>query len=208
MMSEEEKILSELEGEDVRLPSQDDAGGQMALLREDLANGLRKVLDAFEQRLAYDEAKERQIDRLHAELQEYKGDLLARALRPILSALIRLYDDMDKMIDGLEGRPPEEVTVDRMFKVLRDFHEDIELLLRDHGVEPYRDFELGDDFNGRRQQAAGLVATDDPGRQGQIAERLRPGFQYGQTILQKERVKVFRHVPAEEQQETAKRGQE
>ena len=212
-MEEDEKNGSEADGEDHGFSVYEDVGKQIGALKESLVNGFSEVLEAFERRLAYDEHKERQIDRLHSELQEYKADLLAKALRPIFSALIRLHDDIDKMIGGLKMRPPEEVTVERMFKVVQDFHEDIEILLRDHGVEAYQDYELGDEFNGRRQQAAGLVATDDAERQGRIAERLRPGFQYGQTVLQKERVKVFRQVqaearPAETRQETTNDGQE
>ena len=46
--------------------------------------------------------RERVIDRLHAELQEYKQDLLLKVQRPIFVDLIQLHDDIGKMI---EARP-------------------------------------------------------------------------------------------------------
>ena len=44
--------------------------------------------------------RERVIDRLHAELQEYKQDFLLKVQRPIFIDLIQLHDDIGKMIDA------------------------------------------------------------------------------------------------------------
>ena len=42
------------------------------------------MLDAFDQKLAFDNFKEKQIDRLHEEMQGYKNDLLLKAARPLI----------------------------------------------------------------------------------------------------------------------------
>jgi len=49
------------------------------------------LLDAFNQKLAFDNFKEKQIDRLHEELQAYKSDLLLKATQPLIAAMIKLH---------------------------------------------------------------------------------------------------------------------
>ena len=56
-----------------------------------LSNLEARLLDAFNQKLAFDTFKEKQIDRLHEELQGYKSDLLLKATQPLIAAIIKLH---------------------------------------------------------------------------------------------------------------------
>ena len=47
--------------------------------------------------------REKVVDRLHAELQEYKQDLLLNTLRPVFIDLIQLHDDFGKVAAVPEG---------------------------------------------------------------------------------------------------------
>jgi hypothetical protein len=62
-----------------------------------------RLTEVFERKLAFDGFKEKQIDRLHEELQSYKGDLLRKATRPLLSALIKLHGDVIRLGNGVRG---------------------------------------------------------------------------------------------------------
>ena len=154
-----------------------------------LAEGLAALLEEFRGKLALDRFKEDQIARLHEELQAYKSDLVNKTARQLLQGLIRLHDDLGKMASALRQKPPEELTPERFFQQFAGFQDDIELLLGQHGVERFQ--APGDAFDPRRQTVIRAVQTDDPGRVGQIAERLRPGFEQGEVLLQKERVAVY-----------------
>ncbi len=158
-------------------------------LQATMAQGFADLLRAFEDKLAYDRAKERQIDRLHAELQEHKRDLVAKVKRPMIQGLVRLHDDLGKVIAALGRRTPEELTPQRFFNAFDGFADDIELLLGQHGIEAFS--VPGQEFDPRRQTALRTEATDDPDLAGTIAERLRSGFAEGETLLQKERVAVY-----------------
>lgn len=148
-----------------------------------------RILQAFGDKLAFDAFKEAQVERLHAELQQHREGMLQQATRPLLSAVIRLHDDLGKVVASLRQRPPEEITPERAFRALDGFREDLELLLSRHGVEP---FDPPDDvFDPRMHTALRTVPTEDPDRAGRIAERLRPGFSQGEALLQKARVAVF-----------------
>ncbi len=174
--------------EAVEAPAPDPFTG-LEILEATIADGFADLLRVFEDKLAYDRAKERQIDRLHGELQEHKRDLVAKIKRPLIQGLVRLHDDLGRVVAALGRRPEEELTPKRFFNAFAGFADDIELLLGQHGIEAFS--APGEDFDPRRQTALRTETTDDPDLAGTVAERLRPGFAEGQALLQKERVAVY-----------------
>jgi molecular chaperone GrpE (heat shock protein) len=168
-----------------------------------VAVGFTELLQEFRDKLALDQFKEDQIARLHEELQAYKADFIQKTAREILQGLIRLHDDLGKTAVSLRQKPVEELTPERFFQQFAGFQDDIELLLGQHGVE--RVEAEGEAFDPRRQTALRTVATEDLNRVGRVAERLRPGFEQGQVLLQKERVAVY--VLVNGQNDTVQGGQ-
>jgi molecular chaperone GrpE (heat shock protein) len=154
-----------------------------------IATGVSSILGEFRDKLALDRFKEDQITRLHEEVQAFRNDLVLRTVRQVLQGLIRLHDDMGKVAASLRERPAEELTPERVFQQIEGFRDDVELLLGQHGVERFE--AAVEEFDPRRQTALRTVPAGDPAQVGRIAERLRPGFEQGETLLQKERVAVF-----------------
>ena len=76
-------------------------------------------------------------------------------------------------------------------KLLAGVRDDVEVLLEHHGVVRFG--VLGHRFDPRRQTAVEKVADPDPDRAGDVARRVRPGFEQGQDLIVKERVAVFYH---------------
>ena len=62
-----------------------------------LSDRLEQVEALLKREIRAEAAREKVIDRLHAELQEYKQDLLLSTLRPVFIDLIQLHDDIGKM---------------------------------------------------------------------------------------------------------------
>jgi molecular chaperone GrpE len=154
-----------------------------------LESGISKVLNAFEQKIAFDASKQQQIDRLHAELQEYRTDLIAKTNRPLVNGLIRLHDDIGKLIENLKSKSTEQVEPDKLFHTIGGIQEDVEILLDQNGVVAFT--ESSDTFEPRRQRALKNVLTIEEEKVGKVAERVRPGFEQGDEIIKKELVRVF-----------------
>jgi len=149
----------------------------------------RRILTAFEEKLAFDTVKEKQLDRLHDELQRYRSDLVTKAIRPVFQSVIRLHDDLGKVLDALAREEPSQVTPERLLKLLRSFHDDVELALNNNGVSSVRtETEI---FDPRRQRVLRTVETTDASQVGKLAGRLRPGFEYEGNLIEKERVAVY-----------------
>lgn len=171
------------------LPSKKDASVAIERLEAAVATGFADLRQEFQDQFALDRFKEEQITKLHDELQAYRNDLVNRTARQILQGVIRLHDSLGKVVTALRQKPAEELTPERFFQQLDGFRDDIELLLDQHEVKP---FEVsGEELDPRRQTAVNKIPTEDTALVGHVAERLRPGFEQGEALLQKERVAVY-----------------
>jgi len=168
----------------------DGAAGPSAATIESAVNaGVERILAAFEAKLAYDASKQIQVDRLHSELQQHRGDLVARVARPLVHGMIRVHDDMGKLLSALRAKSADELTPERFFSLLEGLQEDVEIVLGQNGVAAYR--EPGGPFDPRRQRVLRKVGTGEEALAGAVAESIRPGFEQGTEILEKERVATY-----------------
>jgi molecular chaperone GrpE len=136
----------------------------------------------FDREIRAESTREKIVDRLHAELQEYKGDLLLNAMRPIFVDLIQLHDDVGKMAATQDDDKP-------VASLLAGIQQGIEDILYRQGIEPFAN--ESDTFDARRQRAVSTVATDDPALARRVADRHRKGFVAGDKIIRPEVVSVF-----------------
>lgn len=173
-----------------------DPGGLMDRLRA-LETGLGHKLDAlqtaFNREVRAESTREKVVDRLHAELQEYKQGLIFGILRPVFIELIQLHDDIGKLAAGSTtgtDTPPE---VQRLLGLILGYQQAIEDILYRHGVETYT--HDADTFDPRRQRAFSTVTTDDASLNKTVATRVRPGFQSGDKVVRPEVVTVYAHKP-------------
>ena len=171
----------------------DEWGRAIEALGDRLSQRLDMIQTVLEREARAEATRERVVDRLHAELQEYKQDLLLKVQRPIFIDLIQLHDDIGKMI---EARTTGDGNIDRNVAV-RGLLESIQVAIEDilyrQGVEPFA--AAADAFDPRRQRAVATVATDDPTRNKAIAARLRKGFQAGEKLIRPELVSVYTFRP-------------
>ena len=158
-------------------------------LGERLTRRLDSLQALLEREQRAETSRERVVDRLHAELQEYKQDLLLKVQRPIFVDLIQLHDDLGKMI---ETRAPADAEPERT-AALRGTLESIQTAIEDilyrQGVEPFS--VEGCAFDPRRQRAVSTMATEDSRLNKTIAARLRAGFQAGEKMIRPEIVSVY-----------------
>ncbi len=156
---------------------------QLGTLVEHRLTGLQTL---FDREIRAEATRERIVDRLHAELQEYKQDLLLKVQRPIFIDLIQLHDDIGKMIEAQPADEPDRAAA--LLGTLESIRTAIEDTLYRQGVEPFQN--EGKEFDPRRQRSVTTVPTDDPERNKTIAGRLRPGFQAGDKLIRPEIVSV------------------
>lgn len=131
----------------------------------------------------------KEIAGLRAELRHFREADAERRLDPILISLIRLSDAVARRVAAFRRLPPESLRADELLEQFDGVELDLSLLLEKYEISAYR--EEKEIFEPRLQQVAGMELTEDPGKIGRIAARIRPGFLHRERIIMKERVAVY-----------------
>ena len=121
---------------------------------------------------------------MHGELEQYRHGLTHEFLRPVLTDLVRLHDDLTAQAEGGD---------DGAARIAEYVRGSIEETLARNGVESYTVDEP--EVDRRRQKVIGVVATDDPALHRTVAQRTRPGFRFGDRILRPEWVHAYQFDP-------------
>jgi molecular chaperone GrpE (heat shock protein) len=161
-----------------------DISGQSIQL-ERVLKTLATLQGSFDAKIRYDEAKERQIAALHQELETHRQGLYQQILRPVLTDLIGIYDEIANHLAAGENGDP----VGGAGSLL----EMVEGVLERYSVISYRC--EGDDIDRARQRVIDVESTDDAELNRRLARRLRPGFELDGKILRPEWVIAYRHAP-------------
>ncbi|WP_412542643.1 nucleotide exchange factor GrpE [Longispora sp. K20-0274] len=116
-------------------------------------------------------ARERTIDRLHEENQRLRVGERQLLLRPVVTDLHRLRDDLLRQAGGL----PEAVTREQTAALLASYVVSVEQTLERCGVRVLR-AEPGEAYDPYRHRAVGTVPAGGPEGDGLVSEVLGDGY--------------------------------
>lgn len=158
-----------------------------------ITKGMENLQNAFDSKIKYDGSKDKIIDSLHTELQTYRDDLVFKILRPVITDLIDMHRDINSMLGYEKKTDGETVPTTRLLNTLESFQSTIVEILARNEVEAFS--EPGESFVPKRQRSIRVLETDDPAKDGTIADRLRCGFIYEDRLIAHEQVAVYRYQP-------------
>jgi molecular chaperone GrpE (heat shock protein) len=132
---------------------------------------LGRIADASERYHARAEQREGVIDYLRSELDVLRRGERRGLLRPLLTDMCRLRDDLLKQADTL----PTDFDAAKAAVLLRSYAETIELTLESNGVITYTP-DSGDAFNPRMHRRTTGEPTADATLAGHVAAIRRDGY--------------------------------
>lgn len=154
-----------------------------------LKDQIRELSGEFETKLKYDEHKNKIIDGLHRELQEYREGLIQKHFHSMITDAIKIIDDIRKLKAHYEDEPPTENTLPSLLSFLEDIASDIEELFSWQGVSPFR---CGaEHFDNTCQRVVKKIETKDPEEDKKVAGSIRPGYEWDGKVLRPEMVAVY-----------------
>jgi molecular chaperone GrpE (heat shock protein) len=173
------------------LPEAAAAAGVGGLINrlDGLQDSMNQLAGEFQAKLKYDAHKERIIDSLHQELQEYKNDIVKKHLMSVLMDVIKVIDDIRKWMRHYRSLDSETRDPVKIFKFLETIPSDLEDIFYWQGVKSF--ICPGDGFDPTRQRAAKKVATTDPAKDKKVAESLRYGYEWEGKVIRPEMVAVY-----------------
>lgn len=174
---------------DLKFDEENGCEETVAAAVNDMRDQLRTLAEEFQTKLKYDEHKNRIIDGLHQELQEYREGLIRKHLHSTITDAIKIIDDIRKLKSHYEDEPPTEESLPSLLGFLEDIAADIEDLFSWQGVMPFTC--NADHFDSTRQRVIKKIKTDDPQIDKKVAESIRPGYEWEGKVLRPEMVAVY-----------------
>lgn len=182
-------------------PDVDHEAEALAGLRDDLRHGLialgqkiTRLENHFETKIMYDQSKDQTIDALHRELQDHRDGLAFAHLRPLVSDILALHDDLDSLLAGFEAEQPEAAGAAPVRALLGSLHtirEDLAYTLEKYGFELFE--HPGEYVDRAAQRVEATEPVDDPALDRVVARRVRRGVRYGDRIVRPEIVVAYRY---------------
>lgn len=166
-------------------------------------NGQIQGLDTeFKSKIKYDQHKEKIIDNLHREVQEYKNDLIKQLIRPLVMDIIHVIDDIAKLVNNHKSKPSSELDPLKLIKQMDDISSDLDNVLSRQGIESFSCEQP--EFNPRSQRIIKPEETADQSKVRTIAKKIHNGYEWDGKMLRQEMVNVFVYKPGLENPEENK----
>lgn len=158
---------------------------------DNIHQAIAQLQKDFEVKVKYDESKERTINALHKELQDYREDMVFKILRPLIMDITSIYDHL-QLLTKKYGNLSESNSANSIASELTSFTEEIEEIVSRYGFKFYQND--SETYDRSKQKAQKIINTDDSTLDKQIVEHLRMGLQYQERIVRPETVSVYRYV--------------
>jgi molecular chaperone GrpE len=139
----------------------------------ELTDAISLLSEQIQAHHARAEARERVIDRLHADVERLRAGEQGVVLRPVVTDLQNLRGDLLRQVRTL----PPEISRDQVAGLLESFALSVELTLERCGSVPIRP-EVGAKFSAREHRAVEASREEEDGT---IAEVVADGYQDSRT---------------------------
>lgn len=144
----------------------------------------------FQQKISRDANMKEAFDRLYEEMKQYKEDFLFEAMRPVLTDLVLLHDNVIRFHKSLE-----DIKAQKSMEFIKE--EILEILYR-RNVEPVLASENGK-LDRKTQRAVKTIPTTSPSEEGDIVEVIREGFWRGERIFRPQDVVAKKYQASHEE---------
>ncbi|HIS41239.1 MAG TPA: nucleotide exchange factor GrpE [Candidatus Aphodovivens avistercoris] len=166
------------------------ADAQRVQAADEARDGLSRLSERFEARIAKTDYEEAVLKQMSDEVQQHRDGLYRRIVEPLVSEVVEVYDGMGATlarhrVQALCGAADAE-------PLLRDMESCRQMigdLLRNWGVEEWRP-SPGDALEPLRCRAVRAVPTDDPALHRTVAETISAGYAFDGKVLRPAQVAV------------------
>jgi molecular chaperone GrpE (heat shock protein) len=175
-------------------PADDGLGGSAEAMLCAVSE-LRASLAALESQAAREhdraQAREAVIDRLHGEVERLRAGEARAVLRPAVTDLRRLRDDLLAQTRSM----PETMSREQVSAVLESYADSVALILERCGIFVVRP-EMDTTFDPHQQQVSGIAETAERNLDGTVASIVSDGYAEADTgrPVAPARVIVYRHA--------------
>ncbi|MFO8111574.1 MAG: nucleotide exchange factor GrpE [Desulfosalsimonadaceae bacterium] len=155
----------------------------------DISRRMEELTAHFEGKIKYDEHKNRIIDDLHDQLQDFRDGIIKKHLLSMITDIIKIIDDTRKFKYHYENEAQSENTAVVLLDFMDQIISDLEDLFTFQGVYPFTC--ASNTFDSARQRIVKKIPTDHSENNRLVAESLRPGYEWEGKVIRPEMVSVY-----------------
>lgn len=153
-----------------------------------------QIKTLLEERLSYDAAKEKAIDKLSEELRYYKDNFFFQLQKPIFIELIMLYDNLERTLNSLEA--PEVLSKEQITEQVQALKDELLEILYRRDIAPFG--EHPEVLNYKLHKTVGIVPTSEESENNKVEKIVKLGFRWNDKILRSEEVIIKKHIKSAE----------
>ena len=160
---------------------------KIIISNDDIDNNFEKLTNSFNKRIANDFAKDKALDKLYEQLDNYKNSFVQKAIKPFIHDLILYYDRINNNLLHLENDNIDE----NVLSTIKMFKDELLEIFSRNGIEPMTKSEIGSRFNPEKSNAIKKIKTDDENNHLTIKDILQEGFIQNNKTLRPEVVAIY-----------------
>lgn len=159
-----------------------------------LVNLLKYVISLIENRISYDETKEKMFQALYLELQEYKDGFIESIQKPIIKTFLPIYDIVLRLEKIVQENKQGREYLQNEICILKS---EIEEAFYRLDVIPFS--EHPEILDRKLHKTVGIVETCEPNEDKKITKILRRGLFWKDKILRPEEVIIKKYNSQKEE---------
>ncbi|MBL0731537.1 MAG: nucleotide exchange factor GrpE [Desulfosarcina sp.] len=173
----------------------EDDGIDLTILKlESLEKQIEQLSNEFKSKLKYDAHKEKIIDDLHHELQQYKNDIIKKQSMTIIMDMVKVVDGIRKFSAHHKDKEPSSLEFGKLLDFIESIPSDIEDVFSLQGVNT---FTCGNEIvDPARQKIVKKIATTDKAQDKTVANTIYPGYECDGKVIRPEMVQMLTYKNA------------
>lgn len=156
---------------------------------------LQEIRALIQDRLSYDAAKEKAIDKLSDEVKFYRDNFLFQSQKPIFINLIMLYDSLERIVNSFSAE--KDLSREQVLTLsnnLGNLKEELLEILYRSDIVPFEEHHEFLDY--KLHKTVKTVPTSVENENNMIDKVIKIGFRYNDKVLRPEEVIIKKFVKA------------
>lgn len=176
--------------EEVKEPHQKKESNELMSVMKDNNNLLQEIKGLIQDRLEYDNVKEKAIDKLNDELHFYRDNFVFQSQKGLFVDLMLLYDSLERILS--ETGSNEVISKERLIESLEVFKEEFLEALYRKDITPFDEHLEYLDF--KLHKTIKTVTTDEETENNKVDKIVKRGFLWNDKVLRPEEVIIKKYI--------------
>ena len=163
--------------------------GLWSMLKEN-NSFLKEIKSIIQERLEYDVAKEKVVDKLNDELTFYRDNFVFQSQKSMFIDLMLLYDNLERILTALSD--DEVVSIEQITELLETFKEELLEILYRKDITLFE--EHPEYLNYKLHKTIKTIPTNKESENNKVDKIIKMGFRWNDKILRPEEVIIKKYI--------------